>query len=90
MSIHSQPVSALHGMWEQKPEAYRTYFWSRDETPIAMWECEPVRITGTEDVAEVIEWARSDGRQFTIYAEVSRPHQDGLVLVHGIDPTGVD
>jgi hypothetical protein len=68
-------------------------FWYKLNDPdpplVPLWSEEPHRLRGIADVSEVLAWAeaKANGRDLTIYAEIDRGPDRGLVLVRGVDPT---
>jgi len=68
-------------------------FWYKlndtDPPLVPLWSEEPHRLRGIADVSEVLAWAeaKANGRDLTIYAEIDRGPDRGLVLVRGVDPT---
>jgi hypothetical protein len=68
-------------------------FWYKLNDPdpplVPLCSEEPHRLRGIADVSEVLAWAeaKANGRDLTIYAEIDRGPDRGLVLVRGVDPT---
>lgn len=91
--IEHKPVSVDDDRWEHEATVYRVYFWKQISFPEPpdkpMWFCDPQQILGASDVVEVLGWAEAnaDGRRFTVYVEVNRGTNTGLVHIYGIDPT---
>lgn len=56
--------------------AYRVYF--VDSTGAT----DEWRLEGAPSVEDVIGWARSDGRKFTVFAEWPRPSGPGLIRLY--------
>ena len=85
--------------WEDDAPAYRVYLWHRPPPPDgvriedAMWHCDEHRLTGAEDVAEVIAWAQATARpdqSFTVHVEHRDGDRPGLIRLMGVDPTAAD
>ena len=91
--IEAHSVAVDDRRWLQEEPVYRVYFWTQESFPeppdVPFWSCEPLRLTGTSEVPEVLQWAteNSAGRSFTVYAEVNRGTNIGLVHLAGVDPT---
>jgi len=79
--------------WEVDAEAYRVHFWDRPTDPEQMLTCEETRVSGVDDVSQVLEWATSyaGDRDVVVYLEVtsslrSSTRRPGLVRLLGQDP----
>ena len=82
--------------WEASDPVYRVYFWHRPPPPAGMpadqimWHCDEQRLTGANDVHEVIAWAESRlpaGDQYVLYVEHADGGGRGLIRLAGADPT---
>lgn len=76
---------------------YLVYFWHQPPAPPGVLQqrmgfvCDEHRVTGAEDVHEVLRWALDTARSeqtFTLYADLNTPERGpGLIRLAGIDPT---
>lgn len=82
--------------WEQPHPVYRVYFWDRAPVPPGVdperagWRSDEWRVTGAEDVHEVLAWATGrvgHDRQFELFVEGDGLPRHGLVRLAGNDPT---
>ena len=82
--------------WETDSPVYRVYFWHQPSAPDGipqehmMFHCDERRVSGAEDVGQVLDWARSTARPdqtFTLYVERSDGGRPGLIRLMGADPT---
>ncbi len=82
-------------LWEVDDPVYRVYIWHRPPAPHrvglegTMWHCDERRLTGANDVAEVLAWARATARPdqtFTLYVEHRDGDRPGLIRLMGVDP----
>jgi hypothetical protein len=72
---------------------YQVEFWTKLNDPgpplAPLWSVEATRLTGVQNVREVLAWAdkRAEGREVTVYVEVNRGPDAGRVRLVGVDPT---
>jgi hypothetical protein len=85
--------------WEMDRPVYRVYFWHQPPAPPGVqqsqmgYHSEEHRVSGAEDVHEVLTWAAQAARPeqtFTLYVEQLRDGSPGLIRLSGIDPTEGD
>jgi hypothetical protein len=82
--------------WWKRPTSYDVTFWEKltDPQPPTppMWSEESHCIANAESAADVFAWAEANanGRSFVIDALVTLGERDGLVRLHGLDPTTAD
>ena len=94
---NAEPIDPRDTSWEIDLPVYRVYFWRQQPPPPGIaqeamgYASAEYRLTGVEDVDEVLAWARRTAepeQTFTLYVE----HRDGdllgLIRLAGIDPTG--
>lgn len=82
--------------WEVDRPVYRVHFWHQPPAPPGIprsqmgYHCDEHRVSGAEDVHEVVAWARVKARSdqtFTLYVEHSQDGSPGLIQLAGKDST---
>ena len=91
-----QRIDPRDTRWESSSPVYRVYFWHQPVAPDGvrqedvMFHCDERRVSGAQDVVEVLDWARSTARSdqtFTLYVEHREGGRLGLIRLMGVDPT---
>jgi hypothetical protein len=90
--MHAMPVDPRISWWEVDQPTYQVYFWQpSSNVPDATWTSDEWRLTEA-DVHEVLAWTEDQarGRRITVWVELVRDGQPGLVRISGWEPTRSD
>lgn len=85
--LHVSVVDPRDQRWEIDEPVYRVYFAQALSGYSA--SIDERRVTGARSVAEVLDWANNDGREYTLWVEVPDEDGVGLVLLFGEDPNRI-
>lgn len=85
--LHVSVVDPRDQRWEIDKPAYRVYFAQALSGHSA--SIDERRVAGARSVAEVLDWANNDGREYTLWVEVPDEDGVGLVLLFGEDPNRI-
>lgn len=90
--VEAAPVDPRDVGSEEGRPAYRVYFWDGDPTASGSayaWRSDEWRVTGADDVGEVLAWASADqsSRRFELLVEVGRTPGVRVVRLSGLNPT---
>jgi hypothetical protein len=88
--VRSRAVDPRDTRWEVDNPAYRVYFFEPERgDPPGSWQSDEYEITEA-DVAEVLTWAKADGRVFVLYVLAAGGDGPGLIRLVGADPNDAD